>query len=238
MSSPEIQTSGLSTDLTSEKTTGPTERGPVFPLWRINRLRMATDGSGVTALVGAFGCPLGCKYCINPESRGEGGEFENVTVEELFLKVRQDGIYYSATGGGVTFGGGEPLLHADFIAAFRRKIPKDWNIYAETSLAVPAENVLTAAKAVTHFMVDVKDMNPEIYGRYTGRPDLYRLMLSNLKLLSENAGPERITARIPLIKGFNTRKDVEASKQKLAEIGITDFDVFVYKTIFDKKRKS
>ena len=31
----------------------------------ISRLRMATDGQGVSTLVAFFGCPLKCKYCIN-----------------------------------------------------------------------------------------------------------------------------------------------------------------------------
>ncbi|MBO4363152.1 MAG: radical SAM protein [Clostridia bacterium] len=210
---------------------------PTFPLWCVDRLRMATDGTGVTALVCAFGCPLDCRYCINPESHSPDGTFTCVTVEELYKKVRQDGLYYSATGGGITFGGGEPLLNAGFIAEFRKRIPADWNVYAETSLAVPRENVLIASGAVAHFMVDVKDMNREIYGRYTGRPDLYPLMVSNLRLLVEKAGPGRITARLPLIKNFNTKDDVRASKEALRSIGIEDFDVFVYKTDFEKKKK-
>ena len=34
-------------------------------IMRISRLRMGTDGQGVTALVACFDCPLHCKYCIN-----------------------------------------------------------------------------------------------------------------------------------------------------------------------------
>ena len=41
---------------------------PTFPLAFCDRLRMATDGAGVTALVGAYGCPLQCKLCINPQT--------------------------------------------------------------------------------------------------------------------------------------------------------------------------
>ena len=32
----------------------------------ISRLRMGSDGEGVTTLVAAYGCPLRCKYCLNP----------------------------------------------------------------------------------------------------------------------------------------------------------------------------
>ena len=36
------------------------------PLIGINRHRLATDGKGVTTLVAFSGCPLRCKYCLNP----------------------------------------------------------------------------------------------------------------------------------------------------------------------------
>ena len=33
----------------------------------ISRLRIDTDGEGVTTLVAFYGCPLSCKYCINSQ---------------------------------------------------------------------------------------------------------------------------------------------------------------------------
>ncbi len=33
----------------------------------INRLRIGTDGHGITTLVAFHGCPLHCRYCLNPE---------------------------------------------------------------------------------------------------------------------------------------------------------------------------
>ena len=35
----------------------------------INRIRINTDGDGVTTLVCFYGCPLNCKYCINPHTK-------------------------------------------------------------------------------------------------------------------------------------------------------------------------
>ena len=35
----------------------------------ISRLRMGTDGKGVSTLVAFFDCPLKCKYCINVSRR-------------------------------------------------------------------------------------------------------------------------------------------------------------------------
>ena len=38
------------------------------PIIGINRHRLTTDGEGVTTLVAFHGCPLHCKYCLNPQT--------------------------------------------------------------------------------------------------------------------------------------------------------------------------
>ena len=204
---------------------------PTFPLAFCDRLRMATDGAGVTALVGAYGCPLQCKLCINPQTwheRKDGkSPFERVTPAELVDRVKIDSLYYLATGGGVTFGGGEPLLHTDFITAFREVCHPDWRIYAESCLNIPEENVRAAARVVDHFFIDIKDMNPAIYSAYTGQDNT--LVKSNLALLLSLVGAQRITVRVPHIPGFNTDSDVEASAAELKAMGVTLFDIFTYK---------
>lgn len=204
---------------------------PTFPLAFCDRLRMATDGAGVTALVGAYGCPLQCRLCINPQTwqgRTDGKPpFTRVTPAELYDRVKIDNLYYLATGGGVTFGGGEPLLHTDFITAFRGVIPKEWRLYAESCLNIPEENVRAAARVVDHFFIDVKDMNPSIYKAYTGKDNT--LVKSNLALLLSLVGAERITVRVPSIPDFNTDADVEASVRELTAMGVTSTDRFAYK---------
>ena len=209
--------------------TDPAGAGPRFPLWQISRLRMATDGHGVTALVGSYGCPLNCKYCINPDSHGSGGNYRLVTPEELLELVKIDDLYYLATGGGIMFGGGEPLLHAAFIAAFRRIAPKEWNFYAETSLCVPETMLTAAAGSIDHFYVDVKDTDASIFERYTG-VNAASSVLRNLSALLKLTGPDRITVRLPLIPGFNTPEDVARSKALLSGYGVVNFDCFRYRT--------
>ena len=204
---------------------------PTFPLAFWDRLRMATDGAGVTTLVGAYGCPLACQLCLNPQTwhpRTDGKpNYERVTPEALYDRVRIDNLYFLATGGGITFGGGEPLLHTDFIEAFRALCPPDWRIYAESCLHIPAEYIPTAARAVDWFFVDIKDMNPAIYKAYTGRDNT--LVKDNLSALLDLVGPNRITVRVPRIPGFNTQEDLAASVAELRAIGVEHLDVFSYK---------
>ena len=108
---------------------------PLYPLLSLARLRMGTDGAGVTTLIASQGCPLHCRWCINERLLREAPA-EHVTAAELIERVRIDDLYFRATGGGVTFGGGEPLHHAAYIRRFRALCPPQWRIWAETSLAV------------------------------------------------------------------------------------------------------
>lgn len=198
---------------------------PQYPLLTISRLRMETDGEGVTTLIAGSGCPLRCKWCINRKLLAEA-KATLVSPQELYDKVKLDNLYFQATGGGVTFGGGEALLHAGFIQAFRKICGSAWRIYAETSLHVPRENVVIASKAVDGFIVDIKESDPQIYLSYTGGDSA--LVWDNLRYLLSIVGPERITVRIPLIPEYNTPEHQAATVVLLSKIGATKFDVFSY----------
>lgn len=199
----------------------------IFPSFGYDRLRMETDGEGVTTLVCGQGCPLRCKYCINPQSSWNRGKPKYIfTPESLYKLLKVDSLYFLATGGGVMFGGGEPLLYVEFMKAFA-KLAKGWKIYCETSLALPRRQVEIAAEFVDHFTVDIKDTNPRIYRAYTGKP--IELAMENLRYLAETVGGEQITVRLPLIPDYNTDADRDRSEAILREMGITKFDRFDYR---------
>ena len=196
------------------------------PFIAVSRHRIQTDGEGVTTLCGFYGCPLRCKYCINPQSFREDAKRIFHTPESLYNAVKLDDIYFLATNGGVTFGGGEPLLYVGFIKEFRALCGDKWHLCAETSLNVSSDAVRLASSVIDHFYVDIKDMNPEIYQSYTGKSN--DTVIENLKLLLSLTSKDRITLRIPLIKDFNTESDREKSVSRLKEMGFTDFDLFNY----------
>lgn len=197
------------------------------PFIAISRHRIQTDGEGVTTLCCFFGCPLRCKYCINPQSFAEDTKKLELTPQKLFERVKIDDLYFIATNGGVTFGGGEPLLYPDFIAEFATLCGKKWHLSVETSLNVPVDSVKTAASAVDYFIIDIKDMNPEIYRKYTGVSN--ERVYKNLELLLSLVGTERILVRVPLIDGYNSEIDREQSIGILRKMGYTRFDLFEYR---------
>ena len=192
----------------------------------IGRTRMATDGDGVTTLAAFWGCPLSCKYCLNPQSLSEEAVGRVLTAEELYDLVRIDELYFLATGGGITFGGGEPCLYPDFIKEFRNLCGDKWNITIETSLNVPLENLQALFPAVNNYIVDIKDINPDIYKRYTGKDN--SLPIANLKWLVEQGKSDKISVRIPLIPNFNSKKDTKKTVSALRKMGIQKIDNFSY----------
>lgn len=189
---------------------------------------MATPPCACIAAAGiARGCPLRCRHCLNPQSLKEETPARMVAPAELYEMTRVDALYFRATLGGVTFGGGEPLLYAPFIAAFRQCCGKTWRLTAETSLNVPKDLARAAFAALDEVIVDVKDMDPAIYRAYTGGDNARALL--NLRLALETLGAERILARVPRIPGYNTEKDVQKSVAALRKMGATRFDVFTYR---------
>lgn len=196
------------------------------PFIGISRHRIGIDGVGVTTLAAFHGCPLKCRYCLNPSCSGPTENLPHYTPEELYRIVGVDNLYFLATKGGVCFGGGEPLLRIGFMEAFRECCGRSWSLTAETSLNVPKKSVERAAEVVDDFIIDCKDTNPDIYRRYTGLDNAQ--MLDNLRWLLEKMGPEHIIVRVPSIPEYNTEADTRRSVGLLRDMGVAQIDEFDY----------
>ncbi|ERJ75565.1 radical SAM protein [Prevotella melaninogenica] len=196
------------------------------PFIAINRHRLTTDGEGVTTLVAFHGCPLHCQYCLNAQCLQADGVWCRLTPGELYSEVEIDDLYFVATGGGICFGGGEPLLRSDFIKAFAEIMNPEWKLTIETSLNVPLENVKAIASLVQMWYVDIKDMNPDIYKAYGCKEN--KQVVSNLQWLAANGYADKVIIRLPLIPEYNTDEDRQRSQQQLEDMGFTNFDKFNY----------
>ena len=198
------------------------------PMIGICRHRLMTDGQGVTTLVAFHGCPLRCKYCLNAQCLRSDGVWQRMDVQEILDEVMVDDLYFKATNGGITFGGGEPLLRYDEIADFCNHCPMEWQISVETSLNVERRALETVAPYIDHYYIDVKDMNPDIYRRYTSIDN--SRVLENLRWLADHVDLGKVTIRLPHIPDFNTQADIAKSRQQLEAMGYRDFDCFDYMT--------
>lgn len=194
-------------------------------IMKISRLRMATDGDGISTLVGMYDCPLHCKYCINPFCHAKDTIVEEYTPEELVEIVSIDESYFKMTGGGLVFGGGEPLLQAEYIAEVGALISHKWQLRVETSLNVSWENVEKLIPFVSQWIIDIKDANSQIYKKYTGCENA--IVLSNLEKIANQIDRKKIVVRVPSILGYNTEEDVRKTVEYLDTLCLKA-DVFEY----------
>ena len=205
------------------------------PIFAIDRLRMGTDGHGVTTLVCFMGCPLNCAYCLNDRCHGKLFEPDGITPrssimmltpQELYDRVKIDNIYFQATGGGICFGGGEPTGYADFIIAFHELCGDAWKITLETSLYNCSYATMERlAPVVDKWIVDVKDMNNDIYRHYTGKKSHIEQILTCLQQLDLT---DKVTVKVPLIPDYNTEEDVNEIIEILKRRGFCRIETIRY----------
>lgn len=199
------------------------------PIISISRHRINIDGPGIVTLVGFHGCQLNCLYCINQFIHRATQDYKNLTGIELFQIVKIDDIYFKASKGGITFGGGEPLLYVDFIEEFYQIIRKEgWTLNIESSLNAEKREFARLLPIVNNWIIDIKDLNDSIYKRYTGASS--NQVITNLRILAEANLQYRSLIRVPLISGFNNNENRKKSVSILREMGFSRFDLFEYKT--------
>ena len=205
------------------------------PVFGISRLRMGTDGPGITTLVTFMGCPLQCKYCLNdfchkPVFEADGKTpakgVSLLTPQDLYNKVKIDNVYFGMTGGGICFGGGEPALQWRFIKSFRKICGPEWKIILETCLHYNEYIIKELSKIVDLWIVDIKSMEPIIFEEYTGVK--VAPLYSRLKLLRDIVGEEKVVIKIPLIPEFKDERSVKWELSKIKAMGFTHIEQIEY----------
>lgn len=125
------------------------------------------DGPGIRTVVFLQGCGIRCCYCHNPDTwTHDGGEA--TSPEALVKKLCRFKSYFDASGGGVTFSGGEPLQQPEFLAEALR-LCKEAGLHTCIDTAGVGLGDYDAILANTDLLLyDVKHFTPEGYQQITG----------------------------------------------------------------------
>ena len=126
-------------------------------------------------------------------------------VDYVIGEIEKDALFYKNSGGGVTFGGGEPMLYPEFIDAVASRcrsagIP----VAIETCGLVPWRNLEVILDNVDLVMFDIKHMDPRKHKELCGRSN--QSILKNLERLSRR-GDVEVIVRVPIIPGLNDSED-------------------------------
>ena len=161
---------------------------------------------------------------------------KDITVKNLMSEIIKDEVFYEESNGGVTFSGGEPLMHADYLNNVLM-LCKDKGIHTtvDTSGYAVWEQFEKIVDNVDLFLFDIKHMNNEKHLEYIGASNF--VILENLKKLSQRGC--NINIRMPIIAGVNDDdENIDSVINFLAKLNIIQVNLLPYhKMGMDKYRR-
>ncbi len=123
-----------------------------------------------------------------------------ITEDNLMTIIKKETLLMDMSDGGVTFSGGEPLMHYDFLMSILNRCKSEGiHTCIDTTGFIKTEKLLKIAEKSDCFLYDLKMMNSTKHKYYTGVDN--KLILSNLRELAKTDA--EIFIRIPLIKSVN-----------------------------------
>lgn len=193
------------------------------------------DHCGAHALTHRDGEPVvdthACRWCGDcadscpTDARRQAGSV--MTESRVMEAVEQDAETCRASGGGVTFSGGEPLMQPEFLSRLL-DLCREQGIHTaiDTSGYAPLEAVEQVADRADLFLYDLKHVEGAAHLAMTGYSN--RLPLDNLATLAGRRAP--IVVRLPLIPGLNDDDDhVRRAGEHVASLGVRRIDLIPYR---------
>ena len=145
-----------------------------------------------------------CIYvCQNDALKFAGKAYD---IEELYEKIVRDKPFYDNSGGGVTFSGGEPTFHIDYLNKLLKSLKKDdIHVCLETCGYYNRDkfnNLILPYLDLIYF--DLKIFDPDIHKKYC-KVSNERIFQNFEELINNNK--VEILPRIPLIPKVTATKD-------------------------------
>lgn len=161
-----------------------------------NALSLSPDGI-VTNIEACTLCGICAEVCPTKAIEMTGKE---MSVEEIMKQIKKETTLMDKSEGGVTFSGGEPLLHHEFLIPLLDACGEEGiHRCVDTTGYAKPEVLMEVAKRTDHFLYDLKMMDSKKHSLWTGMPN--EKILNNLKTLAATGVDMNI--RIPLLKGVN-----------------------------------
>jgi pyruvate formate lyase activating enzyme len=180
-------------------------------------------------------CGKCAKICPAAAMKLMGREYSREELLELLLRDRH---FYTASGGGVTFSGGEPTLCMEYLGNALEELQA---IGVHTAIQTCglfayerfARRVLPFVDLI---MFDLKFIDPAKHKQYTGRDNA--LILENFQRLTEEAS-SRLLPRVPLVPGVTaTPGNLLNIASFLAGQGHARCDLLSYNPAGTEKRRA
>ena len=131
---------------------------------------------------------------------------QEMTAKEVVKEIEKDQTFYTRSGGGGTFSGGEPIMQADFLVECL-DLCRARGIHSciETTVCRPWEEVEAVFDRLDSAYIDLKNMDDEKHKKFTGVSNA--LILENLKKIGQRYPDKPIRVRTPVIPTFNDTEE-------------------------------
>lgn len=125
-------------------------------------------------------------------------------ADELIAEVEKHKLFYSYSGGGVTFSGGEATTQPALLDYLTEQLyDMGLSLDIETCGTFDFDQVKASLMRMDLIFMDLKHMDPEVHKKFTGVSN--EKILANMKRLAQL--PAQIVIRIPVIKGVNADEE-------------------------------
>lgn len=142
-------------------------------------------------------CGKCAEVCPSKAIEMSGTQME---IPEIMRIIEAETLFFDQSGGGVTFSGGEPLMHPHLLIELLKQCgEKGIHRVVDTALFAKQSIVMEVGSHTDLFLIDIKHMDSSIHKESTGVSN--ELILDNIYELAKTDVP--IIFRLPLIKGVN-----------------------------------
>ena len=156
-----------------------------------------------------------------------------MSAAEILDTVARDRAFYDASGGGVTFSGGEPLLQLPFLQqALPRLLAAAIHVAMETAGSVSWESINALLAHVDLWLFDLKLVDSARHEKFTGHRN--ERILANLGRLVETGA--RVCVRMPVVPGINTGdENIARTADLLRALGVSRLILLPYNQMWETK---
>lgn len=165
-----------------------------------------------------------CGECVDScPSKARELSGKTMTVEEVMEVVRKDSLFYENSGGGVTFGGGEPTSGGRFFLDMVETAKDEgYHVTVDTCGYCPEERFDKTIELADLFLFDCKHMDPERHKELTGVDN--GLILRNMR--AALASGKEVRIRMPLMPDLNdSDENIGAMADFFKEFNRTEIEI-------------